>query len=103
MAAPPRGLPRQRRGVAAQERTRYPDYDVLENARHWDPVTREVVLARVRDVPPVRFFDADEAKTARAFCREVMAQDEEPRVPVMEMVDAKLHDGRLDGFRYADM
>jgi hypothetical protein len=103
MAAPPRGLPRQRRGDAPQERTRYPDYDVLENAGHWDPLTREVVLARVRDVPPVRFFRPEEARTARAFCREVMAQDEEPRVPVLEMVDAKLHEGKLDGFRYADM
>jgi len=103
MAVPPRGLPHQRRGRAPQERTRYPDYDVLENARHWDPVTREVVLARVNDVPPVRFFDAAEAATARAFCAEVMAQDEEPRVPVMEMVDAKLFEAKLDGYRYADM
>jgi Gluconate 2-dehydrogenase subunit 3 len=103
MAAPPRGLPHQRRGRAPQSRTRYPDYDVLENAQHWDPVTRELILARVRDVPPVRFFSAEEARTARAFCREVMAQDDEPHVPVMEMVDAKLHEGRLDGYRYADM
>jgi hypothetical protein len=103
MARPPRGLPRQRHGDAPQERTRYPDYDVLDNAHHWDAVTREVVLKRVHEVPPVRFFDEREAKTARAFCREVMAQDEEPHVPVMELVDAKLHAGKLDGFRYADM
>jgi hypothetical protein len=103
MAAPPRGLPHQRRGRAPQSRTRYPEYDVLANAEHWDPVTRRVVLARVRDVPPVRFFDAGEALTARAFCAEVLAQDAEPRVPVLEMVDAKLFEGRLDGFRYAGM
>jgi hypothetical protein len=103
MAAPPRQLPHQRHGRAPQSRTRYPDYDVLANAHHWDPVTRELVLARVHEVPPVRFFDAGEAETARAFCAEVMAQDAEPRVPVMEMVDAKLYEGRLDGFRYADM
>jgi len=103
MGAPPRGLPHQRRGRAPQSRTRYPDYDVLANAHHWDPVTRELVLKRVHEVPPVRFFDARDAKTARAFCAEVMAQDAEPRVPVMEMVDAKLFEGKLDGFRYADM
>jgi hypothetical protein len=103
MAAPPRNLPHQRRGRAPQERTRYPDYDVLANAEHWDPVTRELVLARVNEVPPVRFFNAKEAETARAFCAEVMAQDEEPRVPVIEMVDAKLFARKLDGYRYADM
>ena len=28
-------------------------------------------------------------------------QDSEPRIPVLEMVDAKLHAGKLDGYRYA--
>jgi hypothetical protein len=32
-----------------------------------------------------------------------MAQDREPRVPVLQMVDAKLFAGKLDGFRYAEL
>ncbi len=32
-----------------------------------------------------------------------MGQDSEPRIPVLEMIDAKFHAGRLDGFRYHDM
>ena len=32
-----------------------------------------------------------------------VAQDAEPRVPVVEMVDEKLAAGRLDGYQYADM
>jgi hypothetical protein len=110
-SAPPDDLPRHRRGIAAQGRSRYPDYDVLEQARHWDDATRRVVLARVEDPPPLRFFSAEEARffsaeearTLRAFCDVVTAQDEDPRVPVLEMVDAKLHAGRLDGFRHADL
>ena len=101
--APPPGLPRHRRGTVPQGRRRYPDYDVLEQADHWDEVTREVVLDRVHDVPPIRFFDARQEATLRAFCDVVTAQDCEPRVPVLEMVDAKLHAGKLDGFQYADM
>src|SRR5690242_13954161 len=100
--ADPRELPRQRRGVTPQMHGRYPDYDVLENASHWDETTRRVILDRVEHVPPVRFFTAEEATCARAFCDTVLAQDEEPRVPVMEMVDRKLHDGKLDGYRYED-
>ncbi|MDQ3632270.1 MAG: gluconate 2-dehydrogenase subunit 3 family protein [Actinomycetota bacterium] len=81
---------------------RYPDFDVLDQADHWDDVTRKVVLARL-DPPPLRFFDDTQAHTLAAFCDTVLAQDSEPRVPVLAFVDAKLHEGRLDGYRYADM
>jgi hypothetical protein len=101
--ADPAGLPRQRRGTTPQMHGRYPDYDVLADAPHWDAATREAIRARADEVPPVRFFGEAEARTARAFCDTVMAQERDPRIPVMELVDAKLFEGRLDGFRYADM
>lgn len=99
----PSWLPRQRRGITPQMIGRYPDYDVLSTADSWDQATREVVLARLDPPGPLRFFDADLEPTLRAFCDTVLAQDNEPRVPVAEFVDAKLADGRLDGFQYADM
>jgi hypothetical protein len=102
-SAPPDELPRHRRGTAPQGRSRYPDHDVLEQARHWDEATRRVVVARVEQPPPVRFFAPVEERAMRAFCDVVTAQDDEPRVPVLEMVDAKLHAGRLDGFRHAEL
>ena len=43
---------------------RYPDYDVLSQQRHWDEATRRVVLARVENPPPIRFFDEAEAADA---------------------------------------
>ena len=101
--ADPAGLPRQRRGTTPQMHGRYPDYDVLANAPHWDPVTRELVLQRARAVPEVRFFDALEEEVLRPFLDVVLAQDREPRIPVFEMVDKKLFEGKLDGYRYADM
>jgi hypothetical protein len=100
---PAEELPRQRRGVTPQLHGRYPDYDVLALAPHWDPVTREVVLKRVAEPPPIRFFSEVEARTLGAFCDVVMAQDAEPRIPVLNMVDAKLHARELDGFRHADL
>ena len=102
MADPPEGLPRQRRGTTPQMRARYPDFDVLEQAGHWDDVTREVVLARL-ETPPLRFFSEAEAATLRAFCDVVLAQDREPRIPVLEHVDAKLAAGKGEGYRYADL
>jgi hypothetical protein len=99
----PEGLPRQRRGIAPQMVGRYPDWDVLSQASHWDEVTRKVVLDRVENVPPFRFFSEVEVRTLKAFCDRVTAQDCEPRIPVLSMVDAKLDAGKLDGFQYAEM
>ena len=101
--APPAELPRQRRGTTPQGLGRYPDYDVLAETSHWDSLTRQVVLDRVEHVPPLRFFDEREQRTLRAFCDLVTAQDAEPRIPVLEMVDEKFHANRLDGFRFHDM
>ncbi len=82
---------------------RYPDYDVLSAADTWDHATKGVVLARLEPPGPLRFFTAEQEPTLRAFCDTVMAQDNEPRVPVAEFVDDKLAAGRLDGYQYADM
>jgi hypothetical protein len=101
--ASPDELPRQRRGVTPQMHGRYPDYNVLGEAEHWDEVTRRVVFERVEQVPPFRFFNATEQRTLGAFCDVVMAQDREPKIPVLNMVDAKLFSGELDGFQFEDL
>ena len=105
-AADPEGLPRQRQGVTPQLHGRYPDYDVLSQAPYWDEVTRRVVLERVNNPPPIRFFNADEARTLSVFCDTVTGQDREPRVPVLNYVDEKMNKADecgLDGYQYADM
>jgi hypothetical protein len=94
---------RQRKGTTPQMVGRYPDYDVLAEAGHWDEVTRRVVLDRVRNVPPIRFFDAVEAEALKAFCDVVTAQDGEPRIPVLSYIDEKLHGGVGDGWQYYDL
>jgi hypothetical protein len=99
----PEGLPRQRRGTTPQEVGRYPDYDVLEHADHWAEATRAAVLPRVETPPPLRFFTPREAATLTAFCDTVTAQDREPRIPVLAFIDSNLHEGRLEGYRYADL
>ena len=101
--ADPRELPRQRRGTTPQMHGRYPDFDCLEQAEHWDALTRDVVLARVTEVPRLRFFTESEARTLGAFCDAVLAQDSEPRIPVLAFVDQKFAEGRLDGFRFDGM
>ncbi len=99
----PYDLPRQRRGRTPQMHGRYPDFDILREAGHWDPVTRRMVLARVDEVPPIRFFTTAEAATLSALCDVLTAQDSEPRIPVINYVDEKYDKGELDGFQFDDM
>ena len=97
-------LPRQRRGTTPQMIGRYPDYDVFDAAIDWDPATRRIIEQRMaKGSRRLEFFGPDEEPTFRAFCDVVTAQDGEPRVPVVEMVDEKLSAGRLDGYQYVDM
>jgi hypothetical protein len=101
--ADPYRLPLQRRGVTPQMHGRYPEYDVLDEVAEWDELTRGVVLGRLTEVPPRRFFSEVEWDALAAFCDVVLAQDSEPRIPVVAYIDEKLHAGRLDGFQYSDM
>lgn len=98
----PYGL-EQIEGTTPQMVGRYPHYDVLTQVDHWDEVTRRVVLDRVANVPPIRFFDDAEARTLKAFCDIVTAQDEEPRIPVLSYVDEKLEGGVGDGWQHDDL
>jgi hypothetical protein len=99
----PYELPRQRHGRTPQMHGRYPDFDVLQESGHWDPVTREMVLGRVHHVPEICFFSPAEAATLGALCDLLTAQDSEPRVPVINYIDEKYAQGDLDGFQFHDM
>ena len=99
----PYRLPRQRRGTTPQMHGRYPDYDVLSESDHWDEVTRRTVLARVQEVPEIRFFTSREAATIAALTDLLTAQDSEPRIPVVNFIDDKYARGESDGYQYDDM
>ncbi|HEY4376176.1 MAG TPA: gluconate 2-dehydrogenase subunit 3 family protein [Acidimicrobiales bacterium] len=101
----PGWLPRQRRGTTPQMVGRYPDFDVFDARDTWDAATTRVIDERMRIQvgDPLRFFTDDEAPTGRAFCDTCTAQDHEPRIPVLEMVDRRLAAGQLDGYQYAGM
>jgi Gluconate 2-dehydrogenase subunit 3 len=91
--------------VSAATGDRFPGFDVLDQAGHWDPVTAGVVLARVGMPPDIRFFTPAEEAAATALCDRLLGQDEEgaPRVEVVPQIDARLAERETDGWRYTDM
>lgn len=82
---------------------RFPHFDVLAQAEHWDPVTAGVVLARLGPPPPIRFFTPDEEAIAGPLLDLLLDQHDEPKVPVLAMIDSRLSEASTDGWRYDDM
>jgi len=82
---------------------RFPGFDVLDQVGTWDAVTAGVVLSRLGPPPDLRYFTPAEEATGRCLFDQLLDQRDEPRVPVLELVDARLAEFETDGWRYEDM
>jgi len=69
----------------------------------WDLATAAVAGSRLGPPSAPRFFSPAEEATATALLNLILGQDEEPRVPVTAMIDARLAEAQTDGWRYAGM
>ena len=87
-------------GTAEQ---RFPGYDVTAREGDWDATTSAVVLRRLEPPEPTRFFGKSEEAIVRQLLDRLLAQDNDPRVPVFEVIDQRLADRQGDGYRYEDM
>jgi hypothetical protein len=92
-----------RRAVTPQGRGRYPGFDVLAQVDRWDDATAGVVLARLSHPTGLSFFTVAEVGVAGPLLDLLLAQDAEPRVPVLEMIDERLSLGETDGWHYDTM
>jgi hypothetical protein len=82
---------------------RFPGFDVIAQAVHWDDATAGVVLERLSPTTQLAFFTSFEVSVARPLLDLLMGQDGEPRVPVLELIDSRLARGETDGWHYDDM
>lgn len=90
--------------MAANER--YPTANILGQRGHWDEATRAVVLDRVFNVPPFRFFGPTQQDALTALCARIVPQDHrssERRIPIAQWIDARCFNQANDGFRFDDM
>jgi hypothetical protein len=84
----------------------YPGFSTLSQQSFWDDATRTVVLNRVENPPPIRFFSPDEATLMEAVCARLLPQDdrdEAHRIPIINGIDERLYENRSDGYRYESM
>jgi Gluconate 2-dehydrogenase subunit 3 len=89
--------------VQPGHRTRFPGFDVTGQVQHWDAVTAGVVLSRIGLPPDIRFFTPAQEAIATALCDQLLGQADEPLVPIVAMIDARLAEQQTDGWHYADL
>src|SRR3954447_26753293 len=95
--------PPGRHAVTPQGKGRFPGFDVLDSVDVWDDVTAGAVLGRLSHPTGLAFFTPAEVAVARPLLDLLLAQDGEPRIPVLEMVDERLAVGETDGWHYDDL
>lgn len=84
----------------------YPGFRTLDQQNAWDEATREVVVDRVSNVPPIRFFSEEQARLLRTICDRVLPQDDrddDRKIPIVPQIDARLYKNVHDGYQYDDM
>lgn len=84
----------------------YPGYSTLSQKNFWDAATREEIEKRVYNVPEIRFFTRHELALMTAVCDRVLPQDDrllEFRIPIVNYIDERLFENKIDGYRYEDM
>jgi hypothetical protein len=91
------------RGVTPQHRGRFPGFDVLDSVDQWDDITAGVVLARLALPDQLAFFTPHEVGIVGPLLDLLLAQDGDPRVPVLQLIDQRLAVGETDGWHYDDL
>ena len=84
----------------------YPGFSTVSQKAYWDAATRAVVLARLEQPKPLRFFTAAEAATLEAVVARILPQEDrtqDRRIPILPGLDERLSANRIDGYRYEDM
>jgi hypothetical protein len=84
----------------------YPNFSTLSQQKYWDAATRNKILERVHEIPPIRFFTPDEARLMETLAAHILPQDDRHpsmRIPIVARIDERLHKGRTPGYRFAKM
>jgi gluconate 2-dehydrogenase gamma chain len=69
------------------------------------PATQKALQARLNDVfEAPKFFNTEAFETLRAACARLIPQPDRPQpIDIAAAIDARLADGKSDGWRYANM
>ena len=99
--------PKTRQHLPATEQPGYYlGFSTLAQQSFWDEATRNKILDRVHEIPSIRFFTDEEAKSMEIIVSHLLPQDDRHpsrRIPIVPRIDERLHKGRTPGYRFAKM
>lgn len=73
--------------------THYPDFNVLDSVKEWDPVTADVVLKRLGPFPPLKYLSDEEEPKLRVICKHLMYDNRDEIFDwVIHFIDTRLND-----------
>jgi hypothetical protein len=84
----------------------YSGYSTLAQKNNWEEATKTAVNERVKQIPAIQFFSQQEAALLCAVVDRVMPQDDRAEgntIPILSILDQRLYNNSLNGFRYEDM
>ncbi len=84
----------------------YPGFETLSQQAYWDEATRKTVQDRLTHSLELHFFTPEQAPLVEAVFEHLIPQSDRPqeyKVPIVPMVDERLHKNRIDGYRFEGM
>lgn len=88
-----------REGIGESVETRYPDWDVMNNADHWDEHTANLIQKRLDNPGSLKFFKKQEAQLLHAICVRLLADADEHSVgQVLAHIDKQLAENISAGY-----
>lgn len=84
----------------------YSGFSTLSQQSFWDEATRRTVTDRVKNIPPIRFFQPKEAEFWKTVFDHLLPQDdrrEERQIPILNFVDQRLYRNQTSGYRFENM
>jgi hypothetical protein len=84
----------------------YPGYSTMSQKAFWDAATRNLIILRVEQPPPIRYFTPDQVRFWRAVFEHLIPQHDrtsDRRIPLVERLDERLYLNRGIGYRYENM
>lgn len=84
----------------------YPGFSTLAQQKFWDAHTRDVIRKRIEEIPPIRFFNPEEARFMQIMVEHLLPQDDrddQHKIPILPFIDERLHERRTPGYRFESM
>ena len=78
-----------------KDKTCYPDFDVLNSIKEWDPITTDIVLKRLGPFPELKFLNKDEEQKLITIIKHLIYDNRDNIINwIIHFIDKRLDDNK---------